>query len=319
MRSPGSTSLTVAYVGQKGTHLVDPREGNQAIIPSATNLQANRPLNGVLPNVTSISYTDSSATMNYNALQASVRKRYSRGLEFLASYTFSRTMSDNLGYYGSDGVDGQSAYWQNAYDRRGDYGPAFFDAKHNFVFSGSYDLPFGRGRTYGSNWNRLADSALGGWILGTIYSVHSGFPITLTSPNNSNVGARTARANHYRPLNIVNQTFEHWFGTDPSAVPCASNVNNGVCAYGVENTNQFGNTGIATERAPSFSNVDLTLSKRFNITESRYFAIRADFFNAFNGVSFNAPDRTTNSSTFGLITSQINQPRNIQLAFKFFF
>ena len=318
-----STSLTVAYVGQKGTHLVDPREGNQAKVPSATALQQNRPLYGVLPLVTSISYTDSSATMNYNSLQSSVRQRYARGLEFLASYTYSRTMSDNLGYYGSGGVSGQSAYWQNAYDRHGDYGPAFFDATHNFAFSGSYDLPFGRGRTYGNNWNRLADSALGGWILGTIYSVHSGFPITLTSPNNSNVGARTARANHYRPLKIVNQSFDHWFGTDPSATPCAANVDNGVCAYGVQFTNQFGNTGIATERAPSFSNVDLTLSKRFNITEQRYFSIRADFFNAFNGVSFNTPDRITNSATFGQVgvqtAGQINQPRNVQLAFKFYF
>jgi len=312
-----SMSWSAGYVGQKGTHLVDPREGNQALVPSATNLQ--RPLSGVLPLVTSISYTDSSATMNYNSLQTSVRKRYAKGLEFLASYTLSKTLSDNLGYYGSGGVDSQSAYWQNAYDRHADYGPAFFDALHNFVFSGSYDLPFGKGRTYGSNWNRVADSALGGWILGTIYSTHSGFPITVTSPNNANVGARTARANHYRPLKIVNQTFENWFGTDPSAKPCPANVNDGVCAYGVEFTNQLGSSGISTERAPSFSNVDLTLSKRFNITEQKYFAFRADFFNAFNGVSFNAPDRTTNSSTFGLITSQINQPRNIQFAFKFFF
>jgi hypothetical protein len=314
-----SMSLNVGYVGQKGTHLVDPREGNQALVPSATNLQANRPLNGVLPLVTSISYTDSSATMSYNALQASLRKRYGSGIEFLASYTVSKTMSDNLGYYGSGGVDAQSAYWQNAYDRHGDYGPAFFDALHNFAFSGSYDLPFGKGRSYGANWNRFIDSALGGWIVGSVYSVHSGFPITLTSPNNSNVGARTARANHYRPLKIMNQTFENWFGTDSSAKPCAVNVNDGVCAYGVQSTNQFGNTGVGTERGPSFSNVDLALSKRFNISEQKYIALRADFFNAFNGVSFNAPDRTTNSSTFGLITSQINQPRNVQLALKFFF
>lgn len=314
-----SMSLNVAYVGQKGTHLVNPREGNQARIPSATNLQANRPLFGVLPLVTSISYTDSSATMNYNALQASLRKRYSAGLEFLASYTMSRTMSDNLGYYGSGGVDSQSAYWQNAYDRHGDYGPAFFDALHNFAFSGSYEMPFGKGRMFGGNANRALDTAFGGWVLGTIYSAHSGFPITFTSPNNSNVGARTARANHYRPLNIVNQSFENWFGTDPSAKPCAANVDNGTCAYGVQSTNQFGNTGIATERAPSFSNVDLSVSKRFNITESKYVSIRADFFNAFNGVSFNAPDRSTSSSTFGLITSQINQPRNVQLGAKFFF
>ncbi len=69
-------------------------------MPSATNLQANRPLYSVLPLVTQISYTDSSATMNYNALQSSLRKRFGSGIEFLASYTWSQSMSDNLGYYG---------------------------------------------------------------------------------------------------------------------------------------------------------------------------------------------------------------------------
>ncbi len=66
--------------------------------------------------------------MRYNSLQVSANKRMSHGLQFIASYTFSKTLSDSLGYYGSGGVAAESAYWQNAYNRHGDYGPAFFDA-----------------------------------------------------------------------------------------------------------------------------------------------------------------------------------------------
>ena len=313
-----SFSLSAGYVGQKGTHLVNPREGNQAAFgPGAVD--PRRPLYKVLPLVTQISYTDSSSVMNYNSLQVLGRKRFAAGFEFLASYTLSKTMSDNLGYYGSGGVAAQSAYWQNAYDRHGDYGPAFFDARHNFSLAGLFELPYGRGRTFGKDAGRLVDAIAGGWTLGYNWSFHTGFPITITSPNRSNVGARTARANHYRPLVITNQTFDKWFGTDPSATGCTSDVDNGTCAYGQQRQDQFGNTGVGTERAPKYNNVDFTIGKKFAVSEKKYFELRGEFFNAFNMVSFGTPDRVSTSSTFGLITSQINTPRNVQVALKFYF
>ncbi len=165
----------------------------------------------------------------------------------------------------------------------------------------------------------MADGVLGGWVLGTVYSAHTGFPITITSPNNANVGARTARGNHYRQLHIVDQSIDHWFGTDPSATPCGTGGDNGVCAYGQELPNTFGTAGIATERAPSFQNVDLALSKRFALSETRYFELRGDFFNAFNNVSFAPPSNSTSSATFGFINGTNTAPRNIQLGVKFFF
>lgn len=318
-------SLTVGYVGQKGTHLVNPREGNQAL-PSrdATDINQRRPLYRVLPLVTSVSYTESSSTMNYNALQASGRKRMGAGLEFLASYTFSKTLTDNLGYYGSGTgtVAQMGAYWQNAYDRRADYGPAFFDARHNFTLGGLYQLPFGRGRTFGSNWGRALDSFLGGWDVGYFWNVHSGFPITIVAPARNNAGGRTgnsSRANRYRPLVIENQSIDRWFGTHPSATPCGPDQDNGVCAYGQQWLGQFGTAGVSTERAPHFNSADLMVSKRFLLTERRYFELRGEFFNAFNIVSFAAPNRDVSSTQFGFISAQTNPPRNIQLALKFYF
>jgi len=155
-----SFSLTTGYVGQKGTHLVNPREYNQplpGVGPVATwaPLQSRRPLFGVAPLITNISGTDSSSIMNYNGLQVSAGKRYSGGLDFVASYTFSKTLTDNLGYYGSAGsTAGEGAYFQNAYDRHGDYGRSFFDATHVFSLGGNYELPVGRNRTFGRNMNR---------------------------------------------------------------------------------------------------------------------------------------------------------------------
>ncbi|MDQ2900923.1 MAG: TonB-dependent receptor, partial [Acidobacteriota bacterium] len=199
-----SFSLTVGYVGQKGTHLVDPREFNQPLpgVGDPTTwapLQTRRPLFGVAPLITNISGTDSSSTMNYNGLQTSVRKRFGAGLNFVASYTFSKTMTDNLGYYGSGGsTASEGAYFQNAYNRHGDYGRAFFDATHVFSFGGNYEIPVGRNRTFGKNMNRAVDLAIGGWKLNSIVSIHSGFPMTINGRDSSNQIVRgSLRANRY--------------------------------------------------------------------------------------------------------------------------
>lgn len=317
-----SFSLTTGYVGQKGTHLVNPVEGNQAFPSlSGSDINQRRPLYSVLPRVTTIAYTDSSATMNYNALQVTGRKRYGAGVEFIAAYTYSKTLSDNLGYYGAGGgsLATQSAYWQNARDRRGDYGPAFFDTPHNFNLGGVFDLPYGRARSFGKDAPKAVDLILGGWQLGYNFNIHSGFPITITSPNNSNSGSRTARANHYRPLQIANQSIDNWFGTDPSAKPCSNAGDNGACAYGQQILGTFGTTGVGTERAAYYRNFDLTVGKNFNFTERQYLQFRTELFNALNMVSFGAPANNSSSGNFGQITRQANTPRTIQFALKYFF
>ena len=126
-------SVTAAYIGQYGTHLVNAREYNQPLpgtgpVTSWLPLAQRYPLFQAAPLITNVSGTDSSSIMRYNSLQMTANKRLSHGLQFVGAYTYSKTLADSLGYYGSGGVAAEAAYWQNAYNRHADYGPAFFDA-----------------------------------------------------------------------------------------------------------------------------------------------------------------------------------------------
>jgi Carboxypeptidase regulatory-like domain len=317
------TSLTVAYLGQDGNHLVDPREGNQRpCLTCALPITTLSLLNPALSQIANISYTESEAVMNYNSLQVTGRRRLNHGLEFLADWTYSKGLSNNLGYYGAGGGagDSQSAYWQDAYNGRGDYGPEFFDARQNVSISGYYELPFGRGRQFGSGMNRIEDEIVGGWKASTVMSFHTGFPITMNSNAfySSSVNARASRANHLRTLKVVGRTETNWFGTDPSTVSCPSGTDNGTCAYSEESATSFGNAAVGTERAPSYQQIDISLSKDFAITEGSHVEFRTDFLNAFNMVSL-APPANNVSNPVGQITSTVNEPRNIQFALKYVF
>jgi hypothetical protein len=321
-----SLSFNAGYVEQKGTHLVNPREYNQPLPgtgPPSTWIpaQQRRPLYSVLPLVTNISGTDSSSVMNYHALQLSGRKRLSHGLEFLAAYTLSKTLTDNLGYYGSAGVNTTGAYWQNAYNRQADYGRSFFDTRHNFSLGGSAELPFGRGRYFGKGWNHALDLVIGGWSLNYVVSMHSGFPIDIRSLDRcqgQNV-RNNARPNRYGHLTYNDSTIDHWFGTNNASF-CGIGVNDGMCAYGQPALGTFGNAGVNVEQAPHYRNLDLGIGKKFALTESKHLDFRAEFFNALNHTNFGPPGRTiTTLSTFGVITGIVGTPRNIQLGLKFHF
>jgi hypothetical protein len=319
------TSVTVAYLGQNGTHLVDPREGNQrACLTCALPITTLSVLNPALSQIANISYTESEAIMNYSSLQVTGRRRLDHGLEFLANWTYSKGLSNNLGYYGAGGGagDSQSAYWQDAYNGGADYGPTYFDARHNVSISGYYELPFGRGRQFGGGMNRIADEVVGGWKLGSIMSFHTGFPITVASNAfySTSVNARAARANHLRPLHVSGRTETNWFGNDPSATTCASDSDNGTCAYEEQSASSFGNASVGSERDPGYQQIDLALSKDFAVTEGSHVEFRSDFLNAFNMVSLAPPSNNASpGNNFGQISNTVNEPRNIQLALKYVF
>jgi hypothetical protein len=259
--------------------------------------------------------------MFYNGLQAGLRKRFSHGVEFQASYTYSKTLTDNLGYYGSTGVNAAGAYWQNAYDRHGDWGRSFFDATHVFSLGGYYDLPFGKTRAFGKTWGGLADAVLGGWTANYAMSMHSGFPITLQSTGTAGgqLARGTMRPNRYKTgFSYANQNIDHWFGTS-TPVCLTAGVNDGSCIYGVPDNALFGNASPSTEEAPAYKNFDLAIGKRFTIRERKYFEFRSEFFNLLNHTSFGPPARNITASNFGNITSTISNPRNIEFGLKFFF
>lgn len=340
-RLDNATSISAGFVAQRGRHLVAPHEANQPLpgvgpVSSWTPADTRRPLYDRLPNLGNIALTEASATMDYNSLQTSLRRRFSDGIEVQVSYTLSKTLTDNLGYYGSGFTSSEGAYWQNAYDRRGNRGPAFFDARHNLTIGGLYELPFGVGRKHTFS-NKGADFLLGGWGINYFANYHTGFPITLVTGVN-NTGGQSVRGNirpnRYRELDSKIRTVDDWFGLfpNPNNRPlntfCAAGVDDGKCAYGQAAEGSFGNSGIGTERAPSYFSLDTSVGKRFNISERRYFEFRAEAFNVLNTVSWAAPGTGANSvpgrhisnpTQFGQITDQVQSPRSIQFALKFIF
>jgi hypothetical protein len=328
-----STSLQAGYVGQKGTHLVAPVEANQPLpgtgpFSTWTNLNLRRPLINKLPNLGNVARTESSATMDYHSLQVVGRRKFAAGFDFLASYTFGKTLTDNLGYYGSGLTAGEGAYWQNAYDRKSNRGPAFFDIRSNFTVAGSWFVPVGKGKQFGGGMNKVADLIIGGWNANYSVATRTGLPITVRALDQTGQAVRgNVRANRYRAL-VVNESarnVDNWFGlpTDSAARGtffCAAGVDNGTCPYGQPAQGSFGNSSIGTERGPGFFSTDLSIGKRFNVSESNYIDFRMEMFNAFNNVSWAPPGLTISSpATAGAIGSQVQAPRNIQFGLKYFF
>jgi hypothetical protein len=307
-----SMSVNAGYVGHKADHLVTPVEGNQPLPGvgdpttwAATNTR--RPLFATAPLITNISTTAARGRSDYKGLQVSLRQRNVRGFEYLASYTLSETKTNNLGYYGSGGVAAEGAYWMNTYEPEWNYGPAFFDARHNLVISANYEIPYGRGRTWGSDASAIVDAILGGWRLSGIFQARSGFPITVTDgANRSLQGQRgNERPNCVGDPVPGDQNIDHWLDINAFArVPLGT----------------WGNCGIGVARAPGYQNIDAVLAKQFRAGGERYFEFRLEAFNLLNHPSFGPPARDINApNTFGRITSTVSTERTVELVFKYFF
>jgi Carboxypeptidase regulatory-like domain len=308
-----STTAQVGYVGQKVSHLMVAMPYLQRfLLPNGTTvnspyLSGNPTLQG---EIGQISGTASTGNQSYNALQATIQKRLSAGLAFQFNYTWSKCETDSIGYYGAGGQAAPtSAYWQNLYDRKAEWGPCYYDVTH--IFSGyvSYDLPFGRNRMIGKNMNRVVDAFVGGWQVNAIPSWHGGFPMTITAPDQSGTKSRGARANCIAPP-VVFGTRDapaalgggyQWFDPSSYAPP----------------TSGFGTCGVGTVRGPGLHTVDLSVSKHFNIVENQNLEIRGEFLNVSNTPILNAPSRSI-GSTLGRIGSS-QGARNIQLGLKYNF
>ncbi|WP_263384037.1 TonB-dependent receptor [Granulicella arctica] len=322
-------SLSVGYLGESGQHLADYRNGNQLTLAQAAVVAAspdpNNPLPGGVAPYTklvgqsgALFITESNAMMNYNGGQATLRQRASHGLEYTINYTYSKSMTNSAGNYGQPGVSGQNGSFQNGYDGHADYGPSGSDIRHNLNALGVYAVPFGRGQTYGTHLNRLVDLVAGGWKVSGSLIQYSGLPITINGPGGtSNTGAYgQARANHYRPLKIVNRSINNWWGTDPSAQGCTG-PDNGVCAYGASLPFTFGTASVDSERAPGYRQIDGSTFKDFHITEGHALGFRADFFNLFNIASYQNPDNNVTDTNFGNISNQGTPVRSPQRQIQF--
>ena len=224
----------------------------------------------------------------------------------MLSYTWSKGMSDSIGYYGEGGQAGsQSAYWQYLYDRRAEWSPNYFDAAHAFVYSGIWELPFGRNKRLGANWNRPLDAVLGHWQLSGILNLRSGFPLTITAPDRSGTVSRGPRADRIADGKGAREVGpgKAWFDTRAFRQPVAGTL---------------GSSGNGVVRGPGLKAADISAQKSFRLTESKRLEFRAELFNVANTPQFNSPVLAVQSATFGEITGAQGE-REIQFGLKFYF
>jgi outer membrane receptor protein involved in Fe transport len=312
----------VAYTGSRNTHLLRSRSINQAELASSSN-----PIRGVTTNMvaniaqrvpfqgfTSAALTDiePSGAAWYNALDVSLDKRFSHGLQFLASYTYARLLSTDS--FASNGANGGSATG-NQNNPRQRYGPDAFVRDQRFVLSAVYALPGPRKE------RSLLGQVLGGWQVGTVTTLQSGQRLTITQTNSNNIfgitsdRAQIAGCTYSQLVNSgsVVQRLNNYFNKScfPNAFPIIGDDGRGTT---------FGNSGIGIVRGPNQRNVDFSVIKRVPlIAERARLEFRAEFFNFLNHPNFANPTLSENSAAFGRILTTAVNPRVTQFALKLSF
>jgi hypothetical protein len=306
-----STTVSASYVGQRSTHLMVAMPYFQKVLNANGTVSPTQYLAGspsLLADIGQISGTSSIGTQDYNALQIVLQKRLSAGLQASLAYTWSKCMTNSIGYYGQAGqADNASAYFQNIYNMTAEWGECGYDLTHNFVANAVYALPVGRNQTFGKGMNKALDTVVGGWTVSGILSLHSGYPITVNATDVSGTTARAARANCIAPP-MVNGSQDaaqggyQWFSPAGFAQPLPGT---------------FGNCGVSTLRGPGLSSLDLNIAKYFAITEHHRVELRGEFINLTNTPILNSPTRSI-GTTLGLLQGS-QGARNVQIALKYSF
>jgi hypothetical protein len=310
-----STSLEAGYVASLSRHL-EAFIGTNApsvLLPPGTNITPYIPFPDFAPGSP---YDDTIATADYHSLQSKLERRFSKGLTMLVAYTYSKTLTDAGDLLSGGGTGGFRAPYLPGFGIRGDWGLAPFDIRHSFSASGTYELPFGRGRTFMNSGSKLAEGFLGGWSINWILSLHSGNPQTVyctigTGADNGCFALYTGQSLY------AGQSVQHFYNalafTNPPVVTQVGQTNYAPLGGG--------NTQVA---GPSFHRLDFSLFKAFPITERKRFELRVEAFNLTNTPNFALPSNLNflNTVNFGQITSTVdnpNDPRELQLALKFYF
>ncbi len=305
-----SMTLQAAYVGQNNDHLMVPVNASQGVLTASGAVLPSPYLAGN-PTLAADGPTDkltiTNGIQNYNALQVSLQKRLSNGLEFQANYTWSKCLTDSIGYYGGYGQGGGNYYyWQNTYDAHSYYGNCYYDVPQAFNGYVTYDVPFGRGRTFGKNLNRWVNAAIGDWQINSIVTFHSGFPFTVGANDVSGTGSFGPLASCsgspvvYGKQNSSSGGYQYW---DQGTF--------------IQPSSGFGNCGVGIIRGPGLKTADLAISKLFTVTEHQNLEFKAQAINFTNTPILNAPSSGLGPQ-LGLVNSS-QGARQIQFGLKYNF
>jgi hypothetical protein len=274
-----------------------------APVPGPGPISPRRPY----PNLGDLSGYFSVGRSHYDSLQTALRKTYdSTGLVFLASYTYSHALGDSIS--GPQVNERPSGAIRDNRHPDAEYGNTSYDIRHIFSLSGTYRLPFGKGRPFSNSAGGVADAIIGGWSLDTILSFQTGQWITPNDIVNVSIagGSRPDVIGNPNGISHPNRAAEikQWFNT---------------AAFQRAAQYTFGNAHTGIIETPGYSDVDLALQKRFPIGERLGMQFRAEFFNAFNHANLGAPNTSFGSPSFGTINSVVGAARDIQFGLRFDF
>ena len=299
---PGNTVLTVGYVGSQGRNLFLRGVTNQIIgVTMNPTTGAGIAVRQFGNRFAEIDYKTSGGTDHYNGLQTTLNRRFSQGLSLGAQYVWSHSIGDTDG-----SNDARTA--SNNYSFKADYGDNQSDVRQSFNLSALYQLPFGSGRKYGANANRLAKTLVGGWELGGLFNARTGLPleILITRPDivyrNNTTGAITpgpvVTGGVIQTTPIVNgpgggasrntRRPDYVAGVNPYVVTGGTLWVN-PAAFAVPQPGTFGDLARNALRGPGISQLDLTLSKQFPVSEKVNFQLRAECYNILNKPVFAVP------------------------------
>jgi outer membrane receptor protein involved in Fe transport len=323
---PWDNVLEVAYVRTRGFYLHRNDEGGLSLnqldpqymsLGSRLNEQVDNPFfgkfsGGVLsnarvsraqllrpyPQFTDIIPIYSVGARNwYDSLQVTLTKRFSHGLQLNGAYTWAKNLDEGMSH-------------QNSYDIRAQRALADIDVAHRLTVGYVYELPWGKGRKWGSNWSRPLDLIAGSWQVNGITTFSSGTPLAISASNTAGIFNMAIRPNNNGKSakldGPVHERLDRYLDTSVFSQPPAFT---------------FGNLSprLPDVRNDGVRNWDISLFKDFNLTERFRLQLRGEALNAFNTPRFGGPNTSVTSGTFGVITSQANAPRQIQLGLKLLF
>jgi hypothetical protein len=321
---PGNVVLTAGYAGSVGGHLLVIGNDLNTSSPSACGT-AGYTL-GCLPSGAPYEYPYNPPNFNavllfgdvgkthYNSMQIKAEtKTPKHGLYALVAYTYSRTFDNGL----SDGLGSELSApyfplpnWENL-----DWSLSQINLNQSFIGSVIYDLPIGKGKALGSNWNDVTNAVLGNLQVTLIERLSSGFPVPLIDSNNQSGTAFNTGGDSYN-FNRPDQVS----GKNPYAANHGQHQWINPAAFAAPAAGKLGNAARVPVTGPDFVNSDFSLVKQFALPRKEMgLNFRAEFFNLFNHAQYGMPVNDINASGFGAVNSTVNNPRLIQLALKLSF
>ena len=299
---PAGAVLTLAYVGSQGRNLFL-RSWTNGIVGLTMNATtgAASPVLEMGSRYAQIDYKTSGGTDNYNSLQTSVQRRFNHGLTIGGQWTYGHSL-------GNTGGSNEAQTAQDPFHLKGDYGNNAFDLRHSMNISALYEVPFGRGRRYAAHVNKAVDAFLGGWQLGGIANARTGLPVDVTMVRNDIVyqvnGTNTfvtspiVTGGVVMTTPVINNPYGGAFRSNrrPNVVAGVNPFLSGdrrsmlnPAAFSIPQPGTFGNLGRWALHGPGLSQFDLTLQKRFNLTERVNLEFKSEIYNLLNRANFSTP------------------------------